>query len=316
MKRRSIRFLIMTIVIIAHQVICINTFAQSPQKMSYQAVIRNSSGDIIPNTSIGMRVSILLGSSTGTEIYKETYSPNPQSNAYGIVILEIGNGIPQTGTFSNIDWSVGPYYIKIETDPTGGINYTISSTSQLLSVPYAFYSVNSGASVPAHYIGQFYGGGVIYYVDHTGNHGLICSLIDLSTANTWSDHPTTLIGPTAQSDWNGKNNSAAMIFQSTTTSAADICSNYSNTDYGTGVFNDWYLPAIDQLSLLYHAKYQINKAIETDANAATTVLVKNSYWSSTECSSTSAWAYDFITGTVIGNDKLCTPIHIRTIRDF
>jgi len=119
------------------------TGAQSPQKMSYQAVVRNSNNVLITSTAIGMRVSVLQGSESGTEVYKEIYNPNPQTNANGLVTLEIGNGIPLKGTFGAIDWANGPYFIKIETDPTGGTNYTITGSSQLLSVPYALFSANS-----------------------------------------------------------------------------------------------------------------------------------------------------------------------------
>jgi hypothetical protein len=115
-------------------------FSQAPQKMSYQAVVRNSSNALVTSSPVGMRVSILQGSPTGTEVYKEIYNPNPQTNANGLVTIEIGSGIPLTGTFAAIDWSAGPYYIKTETDPTGGTNYTILGTSQLLSVPYALYA--------------------------------------------------------------------------------------------------------------------------------------------------------------------------------
>ena len=120
----------------------LNGFSQAPQKMSYQAVIRNSSNVLVTSSPVGMRVSILQGSPTGTEVYKEIYNPNPQTNTNGLVTLEIGGGIPLTGTFAAIDWSAGPYYIKTETDPTGGTSYSIIGTSQLLSVPYALYAKN------------------------------------------------------------------------------------------------------------------------------------------------------------------------------
>ena len=117
-----------------------SVFAQSPEKMSYQAVIRNSSDVLVTSTAVGMRVSILHGSETGSEIFKEIYNPNPQTNANGLVTIEIGSGIPLTGTFASIDWANGPYFIKTETDPTGGTTYTITGTSQLLSVPYALHA--------------------------------------------------------------------------------------------------------------------------------------------------------------------------------
>jgi len=121
----------------------VSVFAQSPQKLSYQAVIRNSSGALVTNHAVGMRISILQGTMTGTVVYAETYSPVPQTNANGLVTVEIGSGTPSTGTFSGINWSTGPYFLKTETDPAGGTSYTITGTSQLLSVPYALYSETS-----------------------------------------------------------------------------------------------------------------------------------------------------------------------------
>jgi uncharacterized protein (TIGR02145 family) len=120
--------------------LCISLFAQVPQIMSYQAVIRDVSGNLVTNHAVGMKVSILQGSPTGTIVFQELYNPNPQTNANGLVSIEIGTGIPITGTFSGINWSTGPSYLKTETDPLGGTNYTISGTSQLLSVPYALYA--------------------------------------------------------------------------------------------------------------------------------------------------------------------------------
>lgn len=117
-----------------------SVFAQSPQKMSYQAVIRNNSNALVTSTAVGMRISILQGSGTGTEVFKEIYNPNPQTNANGLVTIEIGSGIPLIGTFASINWTNGPYFIKTETDPTGGTIYTITGTSQLLTVPYALHA--------------------------------------------------------------------------------------------------------------------------------------------------------------------------------
>ena len=118
----------------------LNVIAQAPQKMSYQAVVRNTGGNLVKDQAVGMKVSILQGSPTGTMVFQEIHNPNPQTNANGLISIEIGTGIPQTGTFSGIDWSSGPLYLKTETDPTGGTNYVISGTSQLLSVPYALYA--------------------------------------------------------------------------------------------------------------------------------------------------------------------------------
>jgi hypothetical protein len=117
-------------------------WAQSPQKMSYQAIIRDAGNNLVVSQSVGMRVSILQGSAAGMEVYKEIFNPNPVTNANGLVTLEIGSGIPVLGSFAAINWANGSYYIKTETDPGGGTNYTITGISQLLSVPYALYSAD------------------------------------------------------------------------------------------------------------------------------------------------------------------------------
>jgi hypothetical protein len=120
-----------------------STFAQSPQKMSYQAVIRNSLDQLVTNHAVGMRISILQGSSSGTVVYTETQTPT--TNANGLVSIEIGGG----AGFNAINWANYTFFIKTETDPTGGTSYTITGTSQILSVPYALHaqSVTTNANL-------------------------------------------------------------------------------------------------------------------------------------------------------------------------
>ncbi len=113
-------------------------FAQAPEKLSYQAIVRDHNGLLVKNSTVGVLVSILQTTPTGTAVYVEKHMA--ATNINGMITLEIGGGAPITGTFSLIDWSNGPYFLKTETDPLGGTNYTISGTSQLLSVPYALYS--------------------------------------------------------------------------------------------------------------------------------------------------------------------------------
>lgn len=107
------------------------TWAQTPQKMSYQAVIRDNTKNIISNHTVGMKISILQGSATGATVYSETQKP--ATNVYGLVSIQIGGG----DGFNEINWANGPYFIKTEIDPLGGIAYSITGTSQLLSIPYA-----------------------------------------------------------------------------------------------------------------------------------------------------------------------------------
>jgi hypothetical protein len=132
-------FLILTIALAS--VFSGNLLAQAPEKMSYQAVIRDASNNLLNNASVSMRVSILQGSASGSSVYVETHTTT--SNANGLVTIEIGAGTIVSGFFSNIDWTNGPYYIQIETDPSGGTNYSLVSTSQLMSVPYALHAKNT-----------------------------------------------------------------------------------------------------------------------------------------------------------------------------
>ena len=115
-------------------------FGQAPQKMSYQCVVRNAAGALVASHAVGLKISILKGTATGTVVFSETYSPVPQTNANGLLTVEIGGGTATAGTFAGIDWSAGPYFLKTEMDPAGGTSYTITGTSQLLSVPYAMYA--------------------------------------------------------------------------------------------------------------------------------------------------------------------------------
>jgi hypothetical protein len=130
--------------ILAGLIMTVNVLAQAPQKMSYQAVIRNSSDALVRSTAVGMKISILQTTASGTAVYVETQTPTTNTN--GLVSIEIGGGTVVSGNFATIDWVNGPYFIKTETDPSGGTNYTITGTSQLLSVPYALYSKKSEIS--------------------------------------------------------------------------------------------------------------------------------------------------------------------------
>jgi hypothetical protein len=129
--------------IFAALLITISAFAQAPEKMSYQAVIRNSGDALVANQAVGMQISILQTTATGTAAYVETQTPT--TNINGLVSLEIGTGSVVSGNFSAIDWSTDSYFIKTETDPTGGTTYTITGTSQLMSVPYALHAKTAEA---------------------------------------------------------------------------------------------------------------------------------------------------------------------------
>lgn len=112
--------------------------AQPPQKISYQAVVRNSTNALVTNQPVGVKITILQGSSTGTPVFAETHTPT--TNANGLINIVIGTGSPAINGLLDVVWSTGPYFIKTEIDPAGGTAYSITSTSELLSVPYALYA--------------------------------------------------------------------------------------------------------------------------------------------------------------------------------
>jgi hypothetical protein len=397
--------------------------AQTPQKISYQSIVRDASGKLVTNHSVSIKISILQGSTTGTAVYAETQAP--RSNANGLVSMEIGNGTVVSGSIASINWANGPYFIKTETDPAGGVSYTIIGTSQLLSIPYALYAdkagngfsgnyndlnnkpiidgsetkltagtnisitgsgttgspykvgvnqpladgsetkltagtnisvTGSGTTVSPyvvgvnqpladgsetklsagtnisitgsgttgspyvvgvnqpHYPGKLFGGGVVFWVDHTCEHGLIVSMVDLSVSQTWSNITSTLIGTT--SDWDGATNTAAITSQGGhTSSAAKLCADYTNTNYGTGIYSDWYLPSVAELNHIWNNFYEVQKALTNDGNAATIPIARSGYWSSSECSYDYAWPFDFYLGGPYFHIKTDS-YSVRAVRAF
>lgn len=360
-----------------------SVYAQSPEKMSYQAVIRNSSNALVTNTNVGMQISILQGSASGSAVYTETQTPTTNGN--GLVSLEIGTGTVLSGNFSTINWANGLYFIKIETDPTGGTSYTITGTSQLLSVPYALHaktadsviatvnetdpifgaslasgitgadttywnnkldsytetdpifgssvasgitgadttnwnnkqeqltaganitivgdtiSVTGGSFSNDFYLGQDTLGGIVFYIylDQNGNqHGLIVNKNE-STAQ-WQTSATTT---NATRGWDGVYNTNLMT--------ASPAATYVNglTDGG---FTDWYLPSIDELTLLYNNRFHANKALHAGSH---TLLSTTDYWSSTEFNAASAFHFFFSLGSAFTNGKTTT-YKVRAVRAF
>ena len=252
-------------------------FAQAPQKMSYQAVVRNSNNSLIVSTPIGIKISVIQGSVNGAATYSETQFQN--TNLNGLVSLEIGTGTPIIGTFSNINWANGPYFIKSEIDPNGSTNYSVQGTTELISVPYALYSENAQVSGFSHYIGETFNGGVIYYL-YKGSDGLEHGLI-VSTTESIAKWQTTGVLVNADRSWDGVYNT-------------NLISGSPAVNYIATLGPNWYLPSLDELILLHGSRFEVNKALFT--NNQTLLSLSLYYWSSTEYSSSDALSYDFLTG--------------------
>ena len=116
-----------------------------PKRFNYQSVVRDTSGGLVTNRTIGLKMTLSRGPHLG-DLYSETHQLTSNSN--GLITSSIGGGTPVLGSMDSIDWSLGDVYIKTEVDVNGGTNYVVLNTNQLLSVPYSLYSLNSGNSVP------------------------------------------------------------------------------------------------------------------------------------------------------------------------
>jgi len=115
-----------------------SVYSQVPNKMTYQAVVRDAGNALVTNHAVGLQISIIYGSPTGDLLYIEQQTST--TNANGLITIEIGSeGYLPAGIFEN-----STLFLKTEIDPTGGIDYTISGTTQLLSVPYSYISEKAG----------------------------------------------------------------------------------------------------------------------------------------------------------------------------
>ncbi|WP_276131654.1 hypothetical protein [Polluticoccus soli] len=127
---------------------CLSTMllAQAPKKFNYQGIARNNNGTPLANQALGIRLSIINDSANGALRYRETHTVT--TNGYGLYNLSVGGGTPDSNTMDSVVWAAGDKWMLVEIDPAGGSNYIAIGTSQLLSVPYALYSENSGSQGP------------------------------------------------------------------------------------------------------------------------------------------------------------------------
>ncbi len=305
-------------------------WAQSPERMSYQAVIRNSTDQLVTDQLIGIQISILQGSAGETTVYVETQTP--MTNTNGLISIRIGGG---TG-FDTIEWANGPYFIKTETDPTGGTNYTITGTSQFLSVPYALHAksvetvtgtdttnwnnkqdqLTAGTgivitenviSASMHYIGESYGGGIVFYVYDNGQHGLIAPTADQYAGMQWYNGTDKYTGTTGDGLGAGAMNTAMIVATQmadleTGNFAAKVCADYSVTVGGI-TYGDWYLPSKYELNLLFLQKDMVGG------------FATSTYWSSSEEDRSIAWTQSFSSGTPSSADK-GNRFYVRAVRNF
>ena len=116
--------------------------AQVPGAFNYQAMVRNTTGQVLPDQNVSLKISIVKGILPGTVAYSEVH--NTSTNAYGMINLQIGTGTVLSGDMNAIEWDQDIYHLRVEMDPSGGTNYAEMGTSRILSVPYALFSGATG----------------------------------------------------------------------------------------------------------------------------------------------------------------------------
>ncbi len=121
-------------------------WSQAPYQFNFQAVARSASGNPMTNTTVDFRLSIVQGTPGGMAVYTETQTT--QTNNFGLANLVVGTGVTTLGDLSELDWTNGPYFLRIELADNGG-NYLLVGNSPLMSVPYALHAKTSEQALSA-----------------------------------------------------------------------------------------------------------------------------------------------------------------------
>jgi hypothetical protein len=196
--------------------------------------------------------------------------------------------------------------------PTRTTTYTLVSVTDQTTTASRTSGFTSGTATitnTAHYIGESFGGGIVFYITDGGNQGLIASTVNQSTGIKWYNITNTTTGATGTAVGTGLANTEAIIANqgaTTTSYAAGLARNYVG-----GVYTDWYLPSKDELYLMY---FNIGQAA-TPPNTNIGGFANANYWSSSEGGLGTAWTKSFNGGSEDNYFKNSN-FHVRAIRSF
>ena len=252
--------------------------------INYKALIKDAGGAVVASTVVTVQFTVLEGT-PGASVYQETHTPTTDAN--GIVILNIGEGTPVTGTFSTIDWSSNNHFLNVQIDTGGGLQDM--GTTPFNAVPYALHATTASTAentfsgdyndltnkptTPTYTVNTFYAelGGYVIEINTDGTHGLVAAMQDQGI-----------------SDWYNAN---------------DLLSNPFNHDANGAKFKDWRLPTKRELNLMYINRVGIGG------------FTFSYYSSSTEASVDLAWTQFFFNGfqDYLGKNFAIT---VRTVRAF
>lgn len=303
----------------------ISLFAQ--QGINYKAIIKDGSGVIISNQLIQVQFIILDGA---VPVYRESHGPTTDAN--GMVILNIGEGTPIAGVYSTIDWSSNDHFLNVKISTGSGLQDM--GTTAFKTVPYALHAITAANTFSGDYndltnqpnipnvstysIGDFAHGGIVFWVDPSGQHGLVCAKSDQSAGVRWyagSDGNTQAKGDGVYA---GQANTAIIIASQVAigddnaTYAARICNELQITEAGI-IYGDWYLPSQFELFLMWAVRSTINTTAA--ANGGADFVVSN-YWSSTEAASANSALLINFPGGNLGLSQKNITYPIRAVRSF
>lgn len=271
-----------------------SAYAQAPQSISYQLIVRDSLGQPLNNQNLEIKISIATALTSGSIVFEEVHSTNSNSN--GLINIEIGNGAALSGALATIDWGSGPYFVETSVDANStGIFQAISNT-QLLSVPYALYAnsapldtslvntlINQALSNfqgVTTSVGGFYNGGIVFNFDSLNGTGTVVAHEDINHL------------------FSGNSRSYA--------EAVNGCDDLVMNGY-----SDWYLPSSSQLLEMYTQLGNGGFCDEYWSSVANWCT----YWSVDPVSSFASLGFDFYAGSTFTSTN-ANDLRVRCVRDF
>src|SRR4051812_45829935 len=101
----------------------LTAMAQAPAQINYQGIARNPGGNVFPNQSMTLRLTIHDGTAAGPVAYRETR--NVTTNSFGLFYVAIGSpgATGVVGSVATVNWAAGGKYLQVEMDPNGGSSF-------------------------------------------------------------------------------------------------------------------------------------------------------------------------------------------------
>ncbi len=256
-----------------------NIISQVPEKFSYQAVVRDDLGNLIKNQQIGIQVSLIQSDIDGIIIYTETHIPTTNSN--GLLTIEIGTG-STPDDFSLIDWTISSYFIKTEIDLNGGINYTLSNTTELLSVPFALYAKTAENVKNIDINGDdttFEGWDKDASDDFSGDYNELANKpVTITEKQASAIITNTSKVSNVQADWNASIGDAVILNKPNRIENADVADVAKSLVLTSSGGYQYKISVDDEGNILKEIVFDPTKVVDIDGNVYNTVVIGTQTW--------------------------------------